>query len=235
VPKRRPIRVLVLFAALASLSPLASAQEGEKLDASVSGTTGIAAPSQPTQDSIFNPDVALGTLPVEPPSWRSRAHVYLKQLVGGEALYETLPGAVLDQERNFPDQWGHGADAFRNRVLSEYGQFLLSESIEFGVTSFHREDPRYIRMGAGGPWRRTWHALKSTVVASDTKGGQTIALGRIAGAYGSWAIATRWNPPEERTAGQIMLYGNVNLLTKASVNLWREFWPDARRKLFRQQ
>ena len=67
----------------------------------------------------------------------------------------------------------------------------------------------------------------------DTEGGQTLALGRIAGAYGSRAIATRWNPAAERTPGQIMLYGNVNMATKASVNLWREFWPDARRKLFR--
>jgi hypothetical protein len=58
-----------------------------------------------------------------------------------------------------------------------------------------------------------------------------LALGQIAGAYGSWAIASQtWEPPSEQRGSRILLWGSVNLAAKGGRNLIKEFGPDFRKK-----
>jgi hypothetical protein len=86
-------------------------------------------------------------------------------------------------------------------------------------------------VGEGNFFKRFGNVVKSTVVVSNTNGGQTIGLGQIAGAYGSWAIATQvWEPPSEQKISRVFLWGSVNLAAKGGRNLIREFGPDLRKK-----
>ena len=170
---------------------------------------------------------------VPDPSWAVRRSVFLKRLVSTQALFETFPGASFDEARNFPKQWGRGIDGFGKRVASQYGQFAVGEAIEFGISAFHREDPRYFRMPDASIGKRIRHALISGVWVRSADGThQTVAVARLANDYGSWAIATSWNPPEQRSFTSIMTYGSLGLGIKTSTNLFREFWPDIKTRVF---
>jgi hypothetical protein len=182
-------------------------------------------------DSVV--ELSSGEVPALP-DWRIRRHVLLKQMFGPQAVLEVLPGLAFDESRNFPEAWGRGPKGIVKRFGNQYGQFVIGEFIEFGVSSVHNEDPRYFRLGDGTAWQRTRHVFKNTFLAHHADGspGMTLAAGRILGVYGAWGVATRWNPPAQQTIGQFLLYGTVGMLTKTGGNAMREFWPDVRRRFF---
>jgi hypothetical protein len=167
--------------------------------------------------------------PYTPPDWSDRKSVFVKHLFGLQAIWETVPGTAFDTARNFPHQWGRGPRGIGKRLGSQYAQFIVGETIEMGVSALHQEDPRYFRMPEKRFGRRLRHALVSTVVFRDVKGRKTIGLARLADIYGSWAIATLWNPPDQRNVVKIFGNGSLGLGLKASSNIFREFWPDVKR------
>jgi hypothetical protein len=169
----------------------------------------------------------------DPPNWSDRRQVFFKKLFGPQAILETVPGAAFDTARGFPSQWGRGGTGVAKRLGSQYGQFVVGESIELGVSALHREDPRYFRMPEGRFGQRLRHALVSTVVVRGADGSNTIGLARLANVYGSWAVATTWNPPDQRNPWKIAGNGTFGLGIKASSNLFREFWPDVERRFGR--
>ena len=173
--------------------------------------------------------------PVPDPTWAVRRDVYLRRLVSTQALAATFPGAGYDQIRNFPREWERTGSGFGRRVASHYGRFAVGETIEFGVSAFHREDPRYYRMPDASVGKRIGHALKSGVWVRTADGTHnTVAVARIANAYGSRAIQLAWFPPQYRTFGRVMTRGSVSLGLTASTNLFREFWPDIKKRVFRR-
>ncbi len=189
------------------------------------------------QEAVAEPSAALAARPaaltvadnIEPPTWKDRGNVFLHKLVGPQAILETVPGTAFDYARGFPRQWGRGGIGIAKRLGSQYGQFLVGETIEVGVSVLHREDPRYFRMPQGTIRRRIGHALLSTVIVRGAHGGHTLGVGRLANVYGGWAVATLWNPAEQRNALKIFGYGSLGLGLKAGSNAFREFWPDVKK------
>lgn len=178
------------------------------------------------------PVSALEVLP-ELPDWHVRAKEMGHQLVGIQAFIETIPGTASDHARNFPKEWTRSFEGLGKRFASQYGQFLVSETVEFGVSALHHEDPRYFRMPGASVKRRVAHTITSAFVARKADGsGSTIALGRFAGVYGSWYVAQKWEPQSATGVGQFMLWGTVGMFTKTFANAFHEFWPDAKRKFF---
>ncbi len=164
--------------------------------------------------------------PMPPLDGDERMRIYLKSLVSPSSVLSNVLIAGYQEARNFPHEWGRTGTGFGKRLGSQYAQFFLDNTIELGVSAIHHEDNRYVRLGQGGFMRRFGHVVKSTVVVPSTHGGQTLALGHIAGAYGSWAIASEvWMPPSEQGASHIFLWGSVNLAAKGGFNLIREFRP----------
>jgi hypothetical protein len=152
-----------------------------------------------------------------------------RDLFGVGTLAQTLAASLSDQIRHFPSEWGHGvARGYARRAASEYGQVSSGNLIESGVQRLHKEDPRYFRRGQGSFFRRTCHVVENTVVVHTTTGGRTVSLALPASAYGSWALATRWNPQDLRGPGSIMHYGSSNVGMKMAGNFVREFWPDVK-------
>lgn len=65
--------------------------------------------------------------------------------------------------------------------------------------------------------------------------GNTFALSLPAGVFGSWAIATRWSPPDLQTPAKILEWGGVGLGFKVGDNVLYEFWPDVKRHIFHRK
>jgi hypothetical protein len=150
----------------------------------------------------------------------------LKRLFSLEAVTATIPGAVLQQVHDWPDEWGRKRLGFEKRLGSLYGQFVIGVLIEDGVKAIHHEDTRYRRLGQGNFFKRMGRVITDTVTARRPDGSRTAALSMAANAYGSWAIATLWSPRELRTAGSIFEWGSAGVGTSAATNLVKEFWPD---------
>ena len=162
---------------------------------------------------------------------KRRMQEYLKSMVSPTAIASNVLIAGFEEARNFPHEWHRTGGAFEKRLGSQYAQYFLDNTIELGFSALHHEDNRYVRVGNGSFVKRFGNVVKSTVVVSSTRGGQTLAIGQIAGAYGSWAIASQvWEPPSEQGVSRILLWGSVNLAAKGGWNLLREFGPDLRKK-----
>lgn len=177
--------------------------------------------------------IATVNTPQRPPALdgKGRMQEYLKSLVRPSAVFSNVLIAGFEEARNFPHEWHRTEGGLARRLGSQYAQYFLDNTIELGFSTLHHEDNRYFRVGDGGFFRRFGNVVKSTVVVSNTHGGQTVALGQIAGAYGSWAIASQvWEPPSEQRVSRILLWGSVNLAAKGGRNLIREFGPDLRKK-----
>jgi hypothetical protein len=178
--------------------------------------------------------IATAGTPQKPPALdgKSRMQEYLKSLIRPSAVFSNILIAGFEEARNFPHEWHRTGGAFEKRLGSQYAQYFLDNTIELGFSALHHEDNRYLRIGAGSFVRRFGNVVKSTVVVSTTHGGQTLAVGQIAGAYGSWAIASQvWEPPSEQRPSRILLWGSVNLAAKGGWNLVKEFSPDLKKTL----
>jgi hypothetical protein len=151
-----------------------------------------------------------------------------KRLISVEAVTSTLPGAIIQQVHDWPEQWGRDRLGFEKRVGSLYGQFVVGVLIEDGVKAIHHEDTHYRRRGYGNFFGRTGYVIVHTVLARNDQGNLTMAYSTPANAYGSWAIATLWSPREFRNAGSIFEWGSAGVGVVAGTNLLREFWPDIR-------
>lgn len=166
-------------------------------------------------------------------NWKVRRSVYFHKLTGFQAFYETVPGTISDHARNFPESWGRGGGGFAKRFGSQYGQFAADETIEFAMSGWRQEDPRYHRREIGSVGGRTGYALGALFWTYNEKGAKTVASARLMGIYGGWAIATvGWLPESEKSFSALMFNAGLNVLTKAGANVFREFWPDAKRKFF---
>jgi hypothetical protein len=189
-----------------------------------------AKPSNPVSVSVSEEEAK--TLP---PTFGVRMKLLWKMMYGGQAALETLPGTASDHLRNFPGEWGRGVPGLAKRFGNQYGQFVLSESIEAAVAALHKEDPRYFYSKDVGAGHRLLHAMATTWVNRKADGsGNTIALSRITGNYGAWAVASRWNPQSEQGIGAFVFWGSVGMATKMGANVMREFWPDVKRKFSRK-
>ncbi len=203
---------------LAALIGLCHAQEPISPPTSEAGATAV------------SPDSA----PAANPSAPAQQKPFYKKMFSLQALYSTVPSAVVQQIHDWPDEWGKDRAGFEKRVASLYGQFLIGSLIEDGVKAVHPEDTRYIRLGNGNFFRRTGHVVARTFLADKPGGGSTPAYSLLANAYGSWAIATLWSPRELRTPRSIAEWGTAGMGATASANLVREFWPDLK-SVFRKK
>ena len=145
-----------------------------------------------------------------------------------EAFTATVPGAVMEQLHDWPNEWPRNRFGLGKRVASLNGQFVVGAAIEDGVRALDKENTVYGRLGTGNFFRRTGHVISGTLVARRPGDRHTFAFSVAANAYGSWAIATLWSPPELRNARSIFGWGSANMGSFAMGNFVREFWPDVK-------
>lgn len=183
------------------------------------------------QDQTAAPDTSPAPTPVDPApaAYSPPPHKSIfKRLFSSQALVATVPGAVLQQVHDWPDEWGKKRLGFEKRVGSMYAQFAVGMLIADGVKAIHPEDTRYRRDGEGIFFKRFAHVVTGTVVARKTDGSLTPAWSLPAYAYGSWALATLWSPHEYRNAASIFEWGSAGLAVAPLANFVKEFWPDVR-------
>ena len=133
-------------------------------------------------------------------------------MTGGRAV----SGQVLD----VPKGWGRGFAGFGKRVASGFAAHVVAVSIEYPIAAARHEDLLYHPSMKSGFGPRMEHALLSTVITDKTTTGKnTVAAGRITGAFGSGLISRLWQPAASKTVGLGFASGGICLGADAALNV----------------
>jgi hypothetical protein len=105
----------------------------------------------------------------------------------------------------------------------------------FTLDSITRQDPRYYREGEGSIVHRGRHAFDQTFVGHTDSGKKTLPFVRFAATYGVAFLANSWNPDRLSDRRHAVVRGTVTLAADAGNNIFDEFWPDIKKKLFHRK
>jgi len=135
-----------------------------------------------------------------------------------------------------PHIWGRGTDDYTNHLVSSFTRRLVTYGLQSAAAAALHEDLRYRPSLSSNVWRRSGHALFSTLVLQ-TPRGNDIAFANILAAVGSAEIINASRPGQENPTRENLSHLGVwnlagaNLLGFAEGNLWNEFKPDLKHLL----
>jgi len=140
---------------------------------------------------------------------------------GKGALGGVVAGAGIEQLRGHPRNYGGGAAGFGKRLGAGMATHSVKTTVEHAVAAPLHEDLHYHRSTKSGFGPRLGHALKSTVITSNTTTGRRRpAVGRLSGHAAAGAVSQA-----ALHAGSGAATAGVGLGAEAGANVAREFWP----------
>ena len=146
----------------------------------------------------------------------SRAQPYIATLVSSATLL------LIGSSRI----WGQGTDGYTNHLVASFSQRLVTYGLQGAAAAALHEDLRYRPSLSRNVWKRSEHALVSTLIVQ-TPRGNDIAFANVAAAFGSAAIMNATLPGrEDSNHPDLWRLAGENLLGFAEGNLWNEFKPD---------
>jgi hypothetical protein len=161
-----------------------------------------------------------------PLTQHERFHRYMKSLVSLEALGRSVAGAGIQQWSDTPYEWKHGIDGYAKRFGNSYGEYIIRQSIAYGLSSALGEDNRYIHSDQTGFGRRTVYALESTFLARRSDGTRRLSYSRLSAALATAFISREWQPPSTRGPGHALGSFGTTMGSEIGFNVVREFLPD---------
>ena len=117
-----------------------------------------------------------------------------------------------------------GEAALRQAITRELSDGLLP-------VAFH-QDPRYFRQAYGSYDSRVEHAIERIFVTQNDSGGKSFNYSDIFGRGMSAALTQTYYPQKSIGSGIVLRTWGVSLLALGGGNLFVEFWPDVKRKIF---
>ena len=139
-------------------------------------------------------------------------------------------GLFLNSVPDLGHGWaGYGRYYWRTYADGVSGAFF-TEAI---VPSITHEDPRYYTLGHGGFFRRTGYALSRVFVTKTDSGGTSFNWSEVVGNGLESGLSNAYYPASERGLTQTARSWGTQVESAALNNIFKEFWPDIRRHLFR--
>ncbi len=126
--------------------------------------------------------------------------------------------------------WGGEEDSYGVHLASFLGRSFLRQNLAFGVRAFDHEDPRYFVLGHGTVWTRVKYATVRTFVVRNDSGGLMPAYSLFVSSFGTPLIADQWEL-EHALNPHPLGSGAAGLGIAVGSNVFREFWPDIKRKI----
>ncbi len=131
--------------------------------------------------------------------------------------------------RKSPEEWTANTRGYGQRVGYKFARIAIGNSIEMAVSAAVNEDPRFFHLGQGGFGKRVGYAFTSNFLARRPDGSRHIAVGRMAGKFGSAFIANTWYPPSNNTTGDALRRVGISYAFGFGFNVIKEFSPEIKR------
>lgn len=218
--------LLVCFAFTISSIP-ASAQSGAGAGTSSSQQQATPPPQQQSsQPSMMSPHVAKtqpGQL-YQRPSEKDKLRNYAFDAFGPYPIIGAALAGGIQQAYGTPPEWGGGVGAYGERVASNFGINLVTQTTRYTLSEIFREDTLYYRCECSGFGHRLEHALISTVTARRGEDGHRVfSIPSLVAPYaGTEAAVLLWYPGRYEPMDGFR-QGNFNLAVQAGLNVAIEF------------
>jgi hypothetical protein len=136
------------------------------------------------------------TRPLQPLDNRERARIYVHQTFLNAATYTSrMFSAGLQQARGEPREWGGGMRGYGLRLGSDYGQFVIANSLQSAGNAALGFEVRYDLCRCVGFWPRTRHAIARNFVTYNRTGREwRPAIPLYGGSFGAGMISSIWLP-----------------------------------------
>jgi hypothetical protein len=151
----------------------------------------------------------------------------LNRVFSPSSMFVYSVHAAFDQALQKPAPWGDGMAAYALRSANILGRSFVRQNVAFGVRAFDHEDPRYFPMGRGSKWNRVKYAMERTFIVPNTSGGNMPAYSLFVSSFATPYIADIWRPGKPHP----LRAGAASLGFAVGADVFREFWPDLRKKL----
>jgi len=133
-------------------------------------------------------------------------------------------------------QFHQGAAGFARYFWhSAVDQTSENYMVEFIYPTVTHEDGRYYTLGHGGFLKRTGYALSRAVVTRTDSGKETFNFSEVLGAGSAAGLSNLYCPSQSRTLGNTGSQWGLDIGIDAGVFVFREFWPDINRHVFRNK
>jgi hypothetical protein len=143
--------------------------------------------------------------------------------------------ALLYQLEDQNPSFGQGMKGYSKRFATAYGDQMIGNMMTEGIVpSLLHEDPRYFRLGEGSKKSRLWYSLTRIVVTRTDSGHNTFNFAEWGGNAATVAISNAYYP-DTRNANDAAQKLMIQCATDAFSNVLKEFWPDIKKKLHKQQ
>ncbi len=144
-------------------------------------------------------------------------------------LYEGGYGLLANSD----PEYGTDSKAFGERVGATAARQAMARTLSDGLLPivFH-EDPRYFRMAYGSYKDRAEHAIRRIVITQTDAGAYTFNFSGVLGNGIAAALTQTYYPSASIRPEVPLKTWGLSLAALGGGNLFEEFWPDLKQKLF---
>jgi hypothetical protein len=147
----------------------------------------------------------------------------------------TFLSSGWEQLNDSDPRYGVDSGAYGQRLGAAALRDLSMRTFSDGVLpALLHEDPRYYRMANGPIVHRGLYAASRVFVGLRDSGKTGINNSVIVGHGMASALTMTYYPDKSSNAAVVFETWGFSLLGEAGGNLWSEFWPDTRQRLFRR-
>jgi hypothetical protein len=190
------------------------------------------APVPPKPVALYNllerksyvfPDIAYTT---ERLSAGQKFKLFVDNSVSVDAFTWSMLGSAVGQAADSPTGFHQGWDGYGKRFGTDMsrqasGQFFGTFVI---ATALH-EDPRFYAEVNPGFFHAIKYSLQHVFIMRNDDGNEVVAWSKLVGPALGEGLATVYWPDQNRTVGNTLVRYGLDLASRASGNLLREFWP----------
>jgi len=180
--------------------------------------------------SLFSQNAILNYQPI---TGEGRLKWVVFQTIGPPTLAADAGVAAVLTHTRTPVEYDTHWDGYAERVGMPLTILGVSNVMEAGLGAIWGEDPRYFR-AQGQPFiGRLGHVMKLTFLATNREGESRPAYARYVAFTGSNFLANEWVPESEANSKEAGYRIGLCFVGQMASNLFREFWPDVKKNVFR--
>jgi len=173
--------------------------------------------------SVVFPDIAYSTERLS--AWQ-KFELAVDNSVSVDTIGSALLGSAVGQADDAPTGFGQGWGAYGKRFGSDMARSASSEMFgTFLLASALHEDPRFYAEINPGFFHAMKYSLKHVFVMQNDDGRQVVAWSRLAGPAMAEGLANVYWPERNRTVGDTLFRYGLDLATRATGNMLREYFP----------
>jgi hypothetical protein len=147
------------------------------------------------------------------------------------AFFSSGWGQLVDSDPRYGVDSGAFSERFGAAALRDLSMRTFSDGV---LPALLHEDPRYYREADGSLMHRGLYAASRVVVTSRDSGTSGFNTSVVLGHGMASALTLTYYPDKSANGTAVMKTWGYSLLGQAGGNLWSEFWPDIRNKIFRR-